>query len=843
MAQQNWWDEAPVIGGGTAPAAPAVILGAPKVPAPQAPPTAIELERLRLAQEEAARSARKEAEGSVEQKKAAGFLRRGLNAERTYGGLGKVEPRSLVGQTFTDKFPGAAPYVSDVPRQKADQTEREFIAAILRYDSGAAIPDNEYVSAKAIYYPRAGETDPTLIAQKAQSRMEALRSLEDAAGFAGSQFSDQFTELSAPDDDPGLEVTVTDDRPEGLTGSVSDDTPSPYDPGGPLNLGKNFDPKTDGAGNLLAQGFTLGMSDELAGLGEAMAAFVNDGRPLSAYQRGRDEERARLDAARGELGWAGTAAEFLPSLAVGGPIIKGATALGTAAKSGAAIGALSGFGYGDGLGGSAAGTALGGVAGGVLGAFGQKAADYIGSRLPARSTLGVDRDVIEAGARQNIPIRQPDARPNLRGDMALAETTEMGGPLIRSAREADAAAMGDRVTDIGAGRAFDRADTTSIGQSAQRIAERGQDNVKTAAGALYQRSERLAPDFKVPGSQTIAHIDQKIAELKARSPSGYEAEVSALENMKADLSETGLSVATLQAQRETVGGRIGDNIADRTRADATLTEVLKVAGNELHGSLSAANPQAAALLKRADAKWGQFKDLQREVTGLLLGKRGDATAETAARQLNSMVNGKGNYSALRRFMTLATPEEKADFATTFAQEWGATGRGEFSPAIFAKNMEKASDRTLNALFGSDGRRALRDIQVIANAKTASGSRQQPSGLAVTSAAGGLKTLLWAGLGLSAGGPGGAAAGAVARGFVAKWGERRAAKMLLNPDFTKWLRQAPNTGNPRAIDAYFRKLGNISTIAANDNQAFQSALREAFASNARVVKADESTEKP
>lgn len=509
------------------------------------------------------------------------------------------------------------------------------------------------------------------------------------------------------------------------------------------------------------------------------------------------------------------------------------TTLVQAGKQGGLLGALSGFGSGRGAEGSTVNALTGTVVGAGLGAGFQAA----GNALAARAARNApDMAVVEAGQRQGIPVRQPDARPELRGKYAALESTQFGGPRIADARASDAAAIEQRATEIAGGTAFKASDNTAMGQSVQRVAERAQDNVKTAASSLYKRVEQKAGGFSTPANRTAQFIDSKIAELKAASPSGYNAEISALEGMKADLAQTGLSVRTLQAQRETVGGRIGDNIQDRSRADKTFTEVLQVASDELHSALRQTDPQAAAMLGRADAKWGQYKRLQEEVTGLFLGKRGNATAEVAARNLNATT--RNNYSALRRFMTMATPEEKADFATTFVREWGSNQRGEFSPAIFAKNMENVSDRTLQAIVGTQGRAALRDLQLLSNAKTDAMSRQAPSGKAVSSAINGLKNLFLAGLGLTTGGVGGAVAAGTARPLIAAIGEARAARLLLNPDFTKWLKNIPNTTNPQAIDRYVARLGTIRSIAANDNQAFQQAITQAFKASPTSAAAQE-----
>ncbi len=72
-------------------------------------------------------------------------------------------------------------YSPQLKQQK--QAERNFINAVLRRESGAAIGKAEFENAELQYFPRAGDTAEVL-AQKAQSRQQALEGLKAAAGTA-----------------------------------------------------------------------------------------------------------------------------------------------------------------------------------------------------------------------------------------------------------------------------------------------------------------------------------------------------------------------------------------------------------------------------------------------------------------------------------------------------------------------------------------------------------------------------------------------------------------------------------------------------------------------------------
>lgn len=205
------------------PTYPGVIRGAPRQPDPITPREAAADARanrqLQLREEAAARSAEAAQRGTVEQGKAASFLERAIHANDNYDAL-NIGPRSLPGQVIADNFPRIANQFSDADRQRADQAQREFIQAILRYDSGAAIPENEITSAAQTYFPQPGD-GPEVIAQKAEARRVAIQGLIASAGPAGARFMQQQGQREQ--------------QPAGAMATDSNGGPSPQftDPQGP----------------------------------------------------------------------------------------------------------------------------------------------------------------------------------------------------------------------------------------------------------------------------------------------------------------------------------------------------------------------------------------------------------------------------------------------------------------------------------------------------------------------------------------------------------------------------------------------------------------------------------
>lgn len=70
--------------------------------------------------------------------------------------------------------------------KKQSQAERNFVNAVLRRESGAAISPSEFASAETQYFPRVGDTQE-LLKQKAENRRGVLAALKTEAGPAVEQ--------------------------------------------------------------------------------------------------------------------------------------------------------------------------------------------------------------------------------------------------------------------------------------------------------------------------------------------------------------------------------------------------------------------------------------------------------------------------------------------------------------------------------------------------------------------------------------------------------------------------------------------------------------------------------
>ena len=124
------------------------------------------------------------------QSKSASFYTRAARANQLFEGTGiKDDPmgREVAKAVLPD---GLVNKFTSPDRQKAEAAQRDFIAATLRYESGANIPQNEFDLQKSIYFPAPGD-DPSTVALKASLRKNALDGLRVASGPAAPLLDQQ----------------------------------------------------------------------------------------------------------------------------------------------------------------------------------------------------------------------------------------------------------------------------------------------------------------------------------------------------------------------------------------------------------------------------------------------------------------------------------------------------------------------------------------------------------------------------------------------------------------------------------------------------------------------------
>jgi len=96
----------------------------------------------------------------------------------------------LIGQKLEQNVNSALNFTASQGQQATDQARRNFITAVLRKESGASIPHDEYYNEERKYFPQPND-DAATIRQKQNARETAIRALEIQAG-PGARFIKEF---------------------------------------------------------------------------------------------------------------------------------------------------------------------------------------------------------------------------------------------------------------------------------------------------------------------------------------------------------------------------------------------------------------------------------------------------------------------------------------------------------------------------------------------------------------------------------------------------------------------------------------------------------------------------
>lgn len=701
MAQQNPWEvnwNAPAQQPAPQPprnTPPAVIPGAVS-PTKQAAEAraqqdqAIQAERLRLDQEKAAReaekdqrTAQKDALGTVEQGKSASFLKRAVNANTNYSGLGDIGARSYIGQKVADIAPDVTNYFSDANRQKAEQAEREFIAAVLRYDSGAAIPPEEFVTNGKIYFPRPGDT-PEVIAQKAQARRVAIEGLKASSGPAGSNVEiPDFEEIykqaigtaagsnngangapPAPEGGPNpgthpdgyiqVDPVTGEETIVGWTQEAEDrynrliEMNNQY---GKFTGNLGTDGKFDAAnayGQRFQSGVLAGFADETDGLGGAIASVLRGQNPIQGYRDARDASRIRQADMERTQGLLGKTVEFGGAM-IPAMLMPGATSstVGGSALAGGTFGAVTGMGEGRNIQEGTRNALINLVLGAGTGAVVQggvnrfTAPRTLNSTMQAAQDLGIDMMPAAVGG-TGTRMASGVTRRTL-GELPIAEGAEKSIQSAANARDKIAAGLG-RVTDeTGAGQAAQRGGKAWISQTEKRggelyekisipnNADASADNTRAALTELLRGFDSNPELSKIwTGNPRLK------ATLEALTPEDPAPRIQALRDAEAALTDAQRKLDGLTSQASVSGQRLPPMPDGGIPAARRALEAAQA-------NLANAQKRAAEPLRQGRISWEDLKRL-RSIVGDISGSPSLTTDGNAKNAL------KAFYGALSKDM-------------------------------------------------------------------------------------------------------------------------------------------------------------------------------------------------
>jgi hypothetical protein len=96
----------------------------------------------------------------------------------------------LIGQKLEQNVNSVLNFTASQGQQATDQARRNFITAVLRKESGASIPHDEYYNEERKYFPQPND-DAATIRQKQNARETAIKALEIQAG-PGARYIKEF---------------------------------------------------------------------------------------------------------------------------------------------------------------------------------------------------------------------------------------------------------------------------------------------------------------------------------------------------------------------------------------------------------------------------------------------------------------------------------------------------------------------------------------------------------------------------------------------------------------------------------------------------------------------------
>ena len=596
------------------------------------------------------------------------------------------------------------------------------------------------------------------------------------------------------------------------------------------------------------QGITLGLSDEVAGVGGAIGSLLRGDNPVTGYQFSRDVQRFRNEQADERTGLLGDAVEIGSSLFL--PFGAARTTV-QAAKIGAMAGGIGGFGYGEGAQGSSTGLGVGALAGGTLGYGLAKGTNALLNRQAARQISGNNTNaLLQAGAQEGVTVNRAMANPALQPRVTGVSGTMAGSRSIERNMGEIGGQIEGRVADLGGGGT---SLTNEVGGSKVRaIAERQIKKSGKAAKKIYDRAEQASSGVKITPSESIARVDE-VSKKLSETPATNKAELEYLKTVKADLSKD-LSVGGLRRLRTKLRKSIskGDLVFGESEAD--VLSIMDSASLDIANGLRAQGKGGAAkLFEEADSLYRERAKYIEGTLQKLIGKRNSNTSDQQVfSKFKSLADPKGDGPAMERFMSEMSPDEVADVAATFAEDLGRNTKKEFSTAFLVSQAEKLRENptALKAIFGDAGAKSLDNLIILSKEhnRVTNAARGSQTGLRADYRSWLTNAIFTGGAGLATGLSQGAGSGAIAATATAatvgaaKLGKDAiSARLLMSPRVTGWLRSAPKTTSPAAINKHWAKLNAIAKAEpalAAEIDAFRNGILGAANDNAQRAVAED-----
>jgi hypothetical protein len=607
-------------------------------------------------------------------------------------------------------------------------------------------------------------------------------------------------------------------------------------------------------------GITLGLSDEAAGVGNAIAgALQGDFNVSENFQRGAAAEQFRIDQGRESLGAAAIPVELLGS----GGALRAAGAFGQlrqgvqsvrnaglpvnranvqnalvrrSTAEGAGVGALAGAAQGDTLEERGGNALLGGLAGGAIGNVGTRIGNAVSNRTPNNTPPTGGRGVQIAADTLGIQVT-----PAVTGGTATRMLTSGARQGFVSARpieravdrmEAQGMAARERIAD-NTGQVLDAEDAGNLIRRAgevysQRTAETG--------GKLYDRVERLGGGQKFALTDGVAEADKWLADV-GRSVQGTEGTIyKQIKALRDKMAGRQFDVMSIPRTRDEFRALLQETGLRGSTLETAVKQILdKAEGDILNGLRQSGNDRAVGAFKTATDYWRKRVETIDEFFSPILGKNAPKSGEQVVTALERLANPQtGNASQLVGILKAMPPKEAASVRATLINRMGRASAGSanntdnatFSFETFLTNWNNMSPRAKAAAFPPETRKALNDLVTVSEAVKQSGASANRSNTAGALTVQGVISL-------------GAFVDPLSTA-AATGGQYVVGRLLASPKFARLLAGAPRNASPQARKAFDAQLTKLAAaeptiareiglyqraLAANDNPASRLAAEE------------------
>ncbi len=475
------------------------------------------------------------------------------------------------------------------------------------------------------------------------------------------------------------------------------------------------------------------------------------------------------------------------------------------------------------------------------------------SRITGMAAGIPENALLRAGQAENVTVPRAMAFPSLAPNVVASGKTMTGARIARREMQGVSSQIESRTQALGQGGT--PLDNYNLGEKAQGIGKRYIAESGAEFKQKYADLREASGGVTVPAGKSIAYIDDLLGRL-GKAPATNKQEIEYLQEKRADLAG-GVDVETSRD----IGSRLAKDIrkGDITFGpmEGDVLNLRKTLTEDVADGLSVVGkPRVAAEYRQVDTGYQQRMDFIQNTVQKLTGRRNTPLpAEQAAARIQAWAGKKGDSVAFGRIMSKADPEEHSDIAATFADALGKNNKGDFSTNALMNNGRKLSARAKGTLFGPEGQKSLENLEKLAKEhdRVSQSLGGSPTALAHDARGWMLHALFGIGgsaVGAVQGGLTGAGVGGVATGaamMAAKMGKDTfSARALMSPKITGWLRTAPRSSDPEAINTWFGRLESIAVrepALAPEIKRIQDAVartaNENFTPSAAALQPDES----